>query len=199
MSRCVGPLPRADSGPTGGHDPPGRRGGVPPQTGPDADTDVVASACSPTKIDRWGCLVGERGRPVKPTALKILHGDRSDRINDAEPVPLGLPVAPGTMSVAGRAVWDRLAPDRVAQGVLTVWDVDAFAAFCEVTAVLATAHRGMSGKPVPGAAPPIAKFRDLVQLAVTLGAKFGWTPSDRAKLAVGGRKESANSAERLLS
>ncbi len=141
-----------------------------------------------------------RGQPAKPTALKILHGDRSDRINDAEPVPLGLPVAPDTMSVAGRAAWDRLAPDRIAQGVLTAWDVEAFAAFCEVTAVLATAHRGMSAKPVPGAPAPIGKFRDLVQLAVTLGGRFGWTPSDRAKLAVGGgRKEPAGGAERLLS
>ena len=144
--------------------------------------------------------MAERGRPAKPTALKILHGDRSDRVNTAEPVPLGVAVAPDTMSVAGRAAWDRLAPDRIAQGVLTVWDVDAFAAFCEVTAVLATAHRGIGAKPAPGAAPPIAKFRDLVQLAVTLGAKFGWTPSDRAKLAVGGgRKEPAAGAERLLS
>lgn len=144
--------------------------------------------------------VGERGPAPRPTALKILHGDRSDRVNDAEPVPLGVPVAPGTMSVAGRAAWDRLAPDRIAQGVLTAWDVDAFAAFCEVTAVLATAHRGMSGKPVPGAAPPIGKFRDLVQLATTLGGRFGWTPSDRAKLAVSGaRNESAAGAERLLS
>jgi len=143
--------------------------------------------------------MGERGPAPRPTALKILHGDRSDRINDAEPVPLGRPVAPGTMSVAGRAVWDRLAPDRIAQGVLTAWDVDAFAAFCEVTAVLATAHRGMGGKPMPGAPSPIGMFRDLVQLATTLGGRFGWTPSDRAKLAVGGRKEPANSAERLLS
>lgn len=140
-----------------------------------------------------------RGQPAKPTALKILHGDRSDRINDAEPVPLGAPVAPGTMSVAGRAAWDRLAPDRIAQGVLTAWDVDAFAAFCEVLAALATAHRGMTAKPMPGAPSPIGKFRDLVALATTLGGRFGWTPSDRAKLAVGGRKEPAHSAERLLS
>lgn len=130
---------------------------------------------------------------MKPTALKILHGDRPDRINDAEPVPLGLPVAPETMSLAGRAAWDRLAPDRIAQGVLTVWDVDAFAAFCEVTAALATAHEGLGVK-------PFREYRGLVQLAVTLGAKFGWTPSDRAKLAVGGgRKEPVGGAERLLS
>lgn len=143
--------------------------------------------------------MGERGRPAKPTALKVLHGDREDRINRDEPVPLGAPVPPVTMSAKGREAWDRLAPDRIVQGVLTPWDVDAFAAFCEVVAILATAHRGVGGKPVSGAAPPIAKFRDLIQLSVTLGAKFGWTPADRAKLSIGTAKPEAKGAERFLS
>jgi hypothetical protein len=31
--------------------------------------------------------MGKRGPVAKPTSLRILHGDRKDRINTSEPVP----------------------------------------------------------------------------------------------------------------
>jgi phage terminase small subunit len=120
------------------------------------------------------------GRPAKPTNLKVLHGDRADRINTAEPVPEpGKIEPPADLSPPARANWDRLAPDRIAKQVLTAWDVDAFAQFCEALAMAkraaALAHE--TGDPRP--------FREAVNTCATLGGRFGWTPADRAKLVVG--------------
>jgi P27 family predicted phage terminase small subunit len=132
------------------------------------------------------------GRPAKPTALKLLHGDdkkNPQRVNRAEPVPASVAVeAPDWLSPAALGVWEALAPDRIATGVLTAWDVDAFALFCEA---LVLARQGVSEarrEAQPGAPSPMSKFKDAVGLCSSLGGRFGWTPSDRQKLVVGGNR-----------
>lgn len=127
------------------------------------------------------------GRPSKPTALKVLHGDRKDRINTAEPVPAEpLPIeAPAYMSDEAREVWGEIAPDRVRQGVLTSWDVQAFAAFCEALVILRTAPFGALSDPKPGQESRMARFKSAVAICSALGGRFGWTPADRQKLIVG--------------
>jgi P27 family predicted phage terminase small subunit len=145
------------------------------------------------------------GRPSKPTHLKVLHGDdkkNPQRVNHAEPVPASEEVRPpATLTPEGLAVWRRLAPDRQRQGVLTPWDVDAFALFCEAVAVAhhaaAYAAEHIDDRIVPGAQSPVSRMREAVAICATLGGRFGWTPSDRAKLAVGG--ENRDQKERLLS
>ncbi|MDP8961539.1 MAG: P27 family phage terminase small subunit [Actinomycetota bacterium] len=138
-------------------------------------------------------------RPAKPTQLKVLHGDRKDRINRAEPLPaMGEVAPPWKLSKAGQAVWDRLAPDRIDKGVLTPWDVDAFAAFCEGLAVLPSIVK-RAGRPQekPGITSPMRVLKDHVQVLSTLGSRFGWTPADRAKLTIG--EERRGPKEDLLS
>jgi P27 family predicted phage terminase small subunit len=132
------------------------------------------------------------GRPAKPTALKLLHGDdkkNPQRVNRSEPVPATVAVeAPDWLSPAAGDVWEALAPDRITTGVLTAWDADAFALFCEA---LVLARQGVSEagqKAQPGAPSPMSKFKDAVGLCATLGGRFGWTPSDRQKLVVGGNR-----------
>ncbi|MCG5220279.1 P27 family phage terminase small subunit [Streptosporangium sp. KLBMP 9127] len=117
-----------------------------------------------------------------------MHGDRKDRINTTEPVPAaGDVVPPFELSDLGQAVWDRLAPDRIARGVLTAWDVDAFALFCESVAVtqskVAAAHQPW--EPKPGTASPLSELRAAIAMVASLGSRFGWTPADRAKLVTG--------------
>lgn len=129
------------------------------------------------------------GRPRKPTALALLHGDHRKnpgRVNRAEPVPSAGAVGPPyELSGAAQLVWDRLAPDRSVKGLLTSWDVDAFAAFCEALAALQRLWPGTPG------------YRDAVAVCTSIGGRFGWTPSDRAKLTVGeGRRDAT---EDLLS
>lgn len=145
---------------------------------------------------------GSGGHNLKPTALKVLHGDREDRINRAEPVPEDVPVAaPTTLTTEAHAVWARLAPDRIAKGVLTAWDVDAFALFCEAAALAPHAARyaadHIDDAIVPGAQSPVSRLREAVAICASLGSRFGWTPADRARLVIGG--EQRDQKERLLS
>lgn len=130
----------------------------------------------------------QRGRPAKPTALKLLHGDdkkNPQRINTAEPVPTGDVEPPAFMSTRGREVWDEISPDRIRQGVLTSWDVRAFAAFCEALVILEHAHEGALELAKAGQESHMSKFRQAVAICSTLGGRFGWTPADRAKLMSG--------------
>ena len=79
--------------------------------------------------------MGKRGPDPRPTALRILHGDRKDRINDAEPIPPnGKIECPDWASAYAREIWARLAPGPESRGVLTTWDTDAFLVLCEALA-----------------------------------------------------------------
>lgn len=138
-------------------------------------------------------------RPAKPTSLKVLHGDREDRINRQEPVPSRGEIKPSRdLSPAAQRVWDRLAPDRIRAGVLTPWDVDAFGLFCEALVIAEQKLEGARKDPVPGTASPMAEFKTAMSIVSSLGGRFGWTPSERAQLKVDDGSKS-NSKERLLS
>ena len=65
--------------------------------------------------------LGERGLEPKPTALRVLHGDRKDQINNAEPIPPGAEfIPPEELSDVARAVWGRLAPSLISVGTHAV-------------------------------------------------------------------------------
>ncbi len=73
------------------------------------------------------------GRPAKPTALKVLQGNAGKRpLNDREPQFQNAdPTPPEWLEGEGRALWLRLAPQLIAQGVLLDVDRELFAAGCE--------------------------------------------------------------------
>jgi phage terminase small subunit len=126
------------------------------------------------------------GRPHKPKHLKVLAGDRKDRINEAEPVPSPGEVAPPwPLTKAAQEVWDRLAPDLIDKQLLTPWDIDAFAFFCESLAIAKGKMSSARRRPAPGAASPMSEFKQAMSVVATLGGRFGWTPSDRQKLVAG--------------
>lgn len=153
--------------------------------------------------------MGKRGPAPKPTALRVLHGDRRDRINDQEPVPPdGEIVPPEEISPDARQVWERLAPSLIACGVLTAWDVDAFWMACEALARYRQATRLVNGSALlvqgPNGLtknPALVVQREAETSFAHYGARFGLTPSDRSQLKIdpagGGGK--ARGAERLLS
>jgi P27 family predicted phage terminase small subunit len=149
---------------------------------------------------------GGRGRTPTPTKLKLVKGERKDRINTAEPVPAtGEIVPPYKLVRAVQEVWDRLAPDRIRTGVLTVWDVDAFALFCELLVANREAtklmHRGILVKGARQNEPVYNRamqgVRETSQLLVSLGSRFGWTPSDRAQLSLKEESDDREAAELL--
>jgi P27 family predicted phage terminase small subunit len=79
--------------------------------------------------------VGRRGPAPKPTALRLLHGDKPDRINRDEPQPrAGLPERPLWLSPLARQEWDRLVPDLRLMGTVKLVDAMALAAYCEAVA-----------------------------------------------------------------
>lgn len=152
--------------------------------------------------------MGKTGPKPKPTALRILHGDRKDRINDQEPTPAeGEVIAPEELSEEARAAWDRLAPDLIRLGVLTPWDVDAFRITCEALARYRAATRLVNGSALLVQGPNgLVKNPALVvqrEAEVTFsqyGARFGLTPSDRSQLKVETPGAGTGpGAERLLS
>ena len=156
-----------------------------------------------------------QGRPSKPTALKLLHGDRKDRVNTREPVPVGEVVAPATLSKGAREVWNRLAPDLIAKQVLTAWDVDDFAAFCDAAdrrrrsavaldkagEVVEVPVLNRDGEEVGTrwvTSPWWQIWKGANEAMLRFGARFGLSPSDRASLKVGG-DEPRSDKGRLLS
>jgi P27 family predicted phage terminase small subunit len=73
-----------------------------------------------------------RGRKPKPTALKLLHGSRSDRINPLEPTPeIVIPDCPPHLDEEAKAEWGRIALELEAMGVLSRVDRAALAGYCQ--------------------------------------------------------------------
>jgi P27 family predicted phage terminase small subunit len=160
--------------------------------------------------------VGRRGPAPAPTALKVVRGTRESRINRAEPKPSESTVEPPAwLTLADAAteqghesaldVWRRMAPDLEKRGVLTAWDVEAFAVYCDAVvhfrqASLEVARDGMTVQGVRGVVknPAVTAAKDYADLMQRYGARFGLTPSDRASLSVKGDDDAGKGAERLL-
>lgn len=160
--------------------------------------------------------MGKRGPAPKPTQLRVLHGDRKDRINTDEPQPSAGEIAPPDwLGDVALEVWDAYAPDLETKRVLTAWDVEAFAAWCDAVARRRDAARHVDEE---GAVVEMPVFNkngeetgtrrgknpwllalDAADAQVrTYGARFGLTPSDRASLKIPNEGD-GQGAERLLS
>ena len=148
----------------------------------------------------WGILVGVRsgggrqGRPPKPTALRVLAGDRrpSRQKPPDAPLPVGQPQRPAFVTGYARRVWDRLAPDLSRLGLLREADVESFGAYC----LAADRHRraqmqinreGLFQQSTAGttmAHPAWRIARDAAMEMLAHSTRFGLTPSDRVGLGV---------------
>lgn len=152
--------------------------------------------------------MGKRGPAPKPTGLRVLHGDREDRINRNEPLPSEQAIVPPrALDGYAQSVWDRLAPDLIAKRVLTAWDVDQFATFCEAASTYKEAreHLTAEGLTARGAAGGVIKspywqiMRDAADIMTKVGGRFGLTPSDRSSLTIERPTDEGRGAARFLS
>jgi P27 family predicted phage terminase small subunit len=92
-----------------------------------------------------------------------------------------------------------LAPDLIAQKVLTSWDVDQFANGCRIQALLNEALKEAESSPLtsPGSNgnivlnPAIRAVTSLESSLTTVWSRFGLTPGDRAALKVDDGGQSA--------
>lgn len=140
-----------------------------------------------------------RGGKPKPTALKILEGNRGKRkLSALEPIPSPQPPsAPSHLNAYALEEWQRICPGIAAMGMLSTIDQAALAAYCTSYAkwreaeetlehhrktdptfslVVRTKSGAFMPHPLLGVSNTAA--RDMVRYAV----EFGFTPSARARL-----------------
>lgn len=161
--------------------------------------------------------MGKRGPAKRPTNLALLHGEsRPSRVNLNEPKPdTAEVVAPEWLNDRALAIWDRLAPDLQAKGVLTAWDVDAFAQLCATVIVAQDALQDIAENGTSCTTlvrelsdgtmlyelrknPAWQVARESMGLMVTLGGRFGLNPSDRSQLTMKSPDDTGKGADRLL-
>ena len=133
------------------------------------------------------------GRPRKPTKLKIVQGNPGKRkLPENEPQPtLGIPTRPGWLSPEAKREWNRVVAELDAIGLLATVDRALLTAYCEcwgqyVDAVKALRKAGSmtfeTDKGYIAQRPEIGIAKAMVEKMMQLSTRFGFTPSDRAKM-----------------
>lgn len=136
--------------------------------------------------------MGARGPRPKPTNLRILHGDRKDRINtDEPPAPDGVAQCPAGVSEQVRAVWDYTVAQLEAMGCASPADRDSLLCYCEAvvthrqaSAILARSNilirRADSDTLMRN--PALSVQRDAALLIAKFAQHFGLSPSARSEI-----------------
>ena len=135
-----------------------------------------------------------------PTALKLIRGTEERYINRNEPKPQ-IDVTPnGPLSPGAVEEWHRIVPDLIATGVATGWDVEALMQMCECVATLHECREAfrVDGRIVGNRVHPMWKvYVDTHRMFVTLAARLGLTPADRAGIVVGKNRKTTPGADLL--
>lgn len=135
--------------------------------------------------------------------MKILDGDRKDRINGTEPsYPKGLGDPPAWLDDLARSAWSRLVATLDASGVSTRADAEAAALYCHSystwrKANAAVAKDGLTvlhqlsteDREILKPHPLIAVANEAHRQMARLLSQFGMTPSARAGLHVESKAE----------
>lgn len=136
--------------------------------------------------------MSKRGRPPKPTALKVLQGNPGKRpLNTEEPKPRALPPKrPAWLTGEGKKKWDELVPELERLGLLTIVDGAALAALCQawkdyVECINVIKKYGRtfateSGYLMPR--PEVKIAEKAFQAFKAMSVEFGLTPSSRSRL-----------------
>jgi P27 family predicted phage terminase small subunit len=157
------------------------------------------------------------GRPPAPTALKLVKGERKDRMPKGEPVPSpGAIRPPAWLDGEALELWNEYAPDMIDKGVLTAWDVERFAHWCDAVAMRRIAVRNMAEDGIVVEAPVydrngkqtgtrsqrshwVQVWKDADAVVGSIGARFGMTPAERAQLRDADAASLEDEAAELLS
>jgi P27 family predicted phage terminase small subunit len=151
--------------------------------------------------------MGARGPKPKPTQLRILHGDRKDRINlDEPPAPDGAPQCPPGVAPAVREVWNYTVTQLLAMGCASTADRDALLCYCEAVvqhrrASEAVATSGVLVKGGNGTMmrnPALVAQRDAAMMIGKFAQLFGLSPSSRSEIRNPRSAASGATADRYL-
>lgn len=147
------------------------------------------------------------GPPPTPTNIRLLRGEkRPSQINYQEPQPVqknGIH-PPDDLSDQAIVVWERLADQLIKAGVLSEWDIENYAEYCEavVSAREAQAHLDEEGEvidvPIHNREGRVAGYKQAInpwwkirmESAKRMhdgAARFGLTPADRSRLIAHGK------------
>lgn len=151
--------------------------------------------------------MGARGPQPKPTALRVLEGEkRPSRINANEPRPAeGLPECPGGVTVEVRAVWDYYIAQAEIMRTARPPDRDALHAYCEAVVLHRRAVKLVErdGVLIVGALgglvrnPALTVVKQAAETIKVFGREFGFTPASRVGMTVTGADDDKG-AQRLL-
>jgi P27 family predicted phage terminase small subunit len=135
--------------------------------------------------------MGKRGPAPAPTGLRLVRGDRKDRINLDEPQAReGLPQCPIDAAPEVHEVWNYTLEQLEHMKIVTLADRDALYAYCEAVVLHRAASRllatqgfimeGLHGGFVKNPAHQIQ--RDAAQMIRAFAQEFGLTPSARSTI-----------------
>lgn len=130
------------------------------------------------------------GRPLKPTALKVLKGTaRADRLNPDEPQPkaVKLPAPPSVeLKESAMREWERITRELISVNVLTVIDYSMLEMYCYYYGEWVEASKIVNSE---GAIQRDGRLHGAVRVAKEayeaahkIGMQFGITPSSRARI-----------------
>ena len=149
-----------------------------------------------------------RGRKPKPTAIKVLEGNRSKvQLKEDDMKPEGVPVCPEWLDGVAKEEWERLAPQLITMGVLTSADTVAFAGYCQAYARWQEAEEHISADGATFVTPngyiqqtpwvSIAHTNQKIMLQFS--CEFGLTPSSRSRIIASTSKgDEVDEMEKLL-
>jgi P27 family predicted phage terminase small subunit len=146
-----------------------------------------------------------KGRKPTPSHLRLLQGNVQRRpVPMDEPQPLQLLDAPPPLAFIeayAKEEWERLAPELVRMGLMTLVDSAPFAAYCVAFARWRTAEealarmadkdpvmRGLIVRSKAGTAmenPLVYTSRRAAQEMLRFASEFGFTPAARARIHTG--------------
>lgn len=152
--------------------------------------------------------MGYRGPAPKPTAIRMLEGNRSRRpLNDSEPRPdVRAPRCPKHLDADAKREWKRLVPILVRMKVLTEADSHCLANLCQAASTLARAQTklnetGLLLKTPSGYVqqnPLIGIINSNVDIINKLSRELGLTPASRSRLQTTPAVDDMADIERLL-
>jgi P27 family predicted phage terminase small subunit len=136
--------------------------------------------------------MARRGPQPKPTALKLLTGNRGKRrLNCEEPAPpKTLPPRPSWLKGAAAKKYDQLGGELLNLGILTSVDGDLLASYCAVWDRLVWAEKSLAKKDAvtrfkgktslwEQVSPAFTIWKELLGQLHRLGRELGLTPASR--------------------
>lgn len=152
--------------------------------------------------------MSQGGRPRKPTALRVLEGNRGKR-----PLPVGepqprqeRPTCPRWLMLEAKREWRRIVPELGRLGLLTIIDRAALAAYCQAYACWRQAEEDLARLKSTVVATPSGYIQQLPQVTISQKERmimhrflveFGLTPASRSRLSVP-QKVDDSEFERML-